>query len=81
MNIKNCQICWECQARTLNIESAKAMFEQFYLTDKLSTYKIADRFDCSWYTIAKWLKYYNIPLRKQGGAMNKGNKLNRNKYL
>lgn len=78
--IKNSRICWECEARKCYLKSGKALFKMLYLTQHFSTYKIAKIFHCSWYTIDKWLHYYSIPLRKQGGATNTGKEVRRNHF-
>jgi len=78
--IKNGRICWECEARKRYLNSGRELFEMLYLKQTLSTYKIAEIFHCSWYTIDKWLRYYGIPLRKRGGATNLGKKIKRIKH-
>lgn len=65
--IKQAHFCWECKAREGGFGTALKMFKTMYQKKKLSTYQIGELFDCSWFTIDKWLKFYKIPLRKVGG--------------
>ena len=41
----------------------KKELERYYATDKLSTYKIAKRYNCNPKTVYKYLKHYGIPTR------------------
>ncbi len=64
LKIKNHRICWECEARKRGFKKAKEMFNYLYSYKHLSTRKLGDMFDYSWYGIYKWLIYYKIPIRK-----------------
>jgi len=52
-------------ALTLKNVLTKNSLYNLYITKQLSSFKIANIFNCTYITVLKYLKKYNIPIRKR----------------